>query len=135
MNTSSVEAWVCTYDNIWTFNTRIDTWKALMYKFFDMGDDTNMNTPWKFGAYITSIWTSLIWMKDNFLLMVFNDGCIGQSEPATTNALVGRSVHWMGCIFHSAPNGVHHSPFLFATNHCAFLFLGSWPFSLWTWFT
>jgi hypothetical protein len=23
----------------------------------------------------------------------------GQSEPAATNAPVGRSVHWMGCIF------------------------------------
>jgi hypothetical protein len=23
----------------------------------------------------------------------------GQNEPATTNAAVGRSVHWMGCIF------------------------------------
>jgi len=23
----------------------------------------------------------------------------GQSEPAPTNAPVGRSVHWMGCVF------------------------------------
>ncbi len=24
---------------------------------------------------------------------------VGQSEPAATNAPVGRSVHWMGCVF------------------------------------
>ncbi len=51
----------------------------------------------------------------------------GQSEPAATNAPVGRSVHWMGCIFHSALDGVHLSPFLFAADHCTFFF-GSWPF-------
>ncbi len=26
-------------------------------------------------------------------------GAIGQNEPAATNAPVGRSVHWMGCVF------------------------------------
>ncbi len=30
-----------------------------------------------------------------------------------------------GCLafFHSAPDGVHHSPFLFAADHCTFFFL------------
>ncbi len=34
-----------------------------------------------------------------------------------------------GCLafFHSAPDGVHDSPFLFAANHCTFFF-GSWSF-------
>jgi hypothetical protein len=34
-----------------------------------------------------------------------------------------------GCLafFHSAPDGVHDSPFLFAADHCTFFF-GSWSF-------
>ncbi len=37
----------------------------------------------------------------------------------------------IGCLafFHSAPNGVHDSPFLFAADHCTFFF-GSWLFFL-----
>jgi hypothetical protein len=35
-----------------------------------------------------------------------------------------------GCLafFHSAPDGVHDSPFLFAADHCTFFFFGSWSF-------
>jgi hypothetical protein len=53
-------------------------------------------------------------------------GSWGESEPAATNAPVGRSVHWMGCDFHSVPDGVHRSPFpfVFAADHCTFSFFG-----------
>jgi hypothetical protein len=46
---------------------------------------------------------------------------MSQSEPEATNAPLGRSIHWMGCVFHSALDGVHHSPFLFAADHCTFI--------------
>jgi hypothetical protein len=46
----------------------------------------------------------------------------GQSEPAATNAAAGRSVHWMGCFFHSAKDGVYHSPFLFIAKHVLLFF-------------
>jgi hypothetical protein len=40
------------------------------------------------------------------------------------------STGW-AAFFHSAPYGVHHSPFLFALDRCIFIFLfGSWPFFL-----
>ncbi len=37
------------------------------------------------------------------------------------------STGWVA-FFHSAPDGVHLSPFLFAADHCTFSFFGSWPF-------
>ncbi len=48
----------------------------------------------------------------------------GQTEPAATNAPVGSSVHWMGCDFSFDVRWVHHSPFLFAADHCSFVFGG-----------
>jgi hypothetical protein len=36
--------------------------------------------------------------------------------------LVALSTGW-ATFFHSAQDGVHHSPFFFATNHCTFLFI------------
>jgi hypothetical protein len=36
------------------------------------------------------------------------------------------STGWVA-FFHSAPDGVHLNPFLFAADHCT-LFFGSWPF-------
>ncbi len=37
--------------------------------------------------------------------------------------------------FHLSPDGVHHSPFLFAVDHCILMliYLFFWPFFLWTW--
>ncbi len=62
--------------------------------------------------------------------MGYQDETEGQSEPAATNALVGRSVHWMGHVFHSTLDGVHHSPFLFVIDHCIFFCLIIGHFSL-----
>jgi hypothetical protein len=45
--------------------------------------------------------------------------------------LVVLSIGW-AAFFHLAPDGVHHSPFLFADDHCIFIFFGSWPFFPWT---
>jgi hypothetical protein len=46
----------------------------------------------------------------------------GQSEPAATNAPVGRSIHWMGCIFSFDIGWVHHRPFPFDVDHYFFFF-------------
>jgi hypothetical protein len=46
----------------------------------------------------------------------------GQSEPAATSATVGRSVNWMAAFFHSTSDEAHHSPFLFAADHCTLFF-------------
>jgi hypothetical protein len=47
-------------------------------------------------------------------------GFWGQSEPAATNAqLAVLSIGW-AAFFHSAQDGVHHSPFFFASDHCTF---------------
>jgi len=48
---------------------------------------------------------------------------MGQSEPTSTNAPIGRSIHQMGYIFHLTLDGVHHSPFLLTIDDCTF-FLG-----------
>jgi hypothetical protein len=54
----------------------------------------------------------------------------GQSEPAATNAPVGRSVHWMGCIFSfGAGWGSSQSIFFLLLITVLFLFFFySWPF-------
>jgi hypothetical protein len=42
------------------------------------------------------------------------------------------STGW-AAFFHSALDGVHHSPFLFVVEHCIFfLIFGSWLFFPWT---
>jgi hypothetical protein len=51
----------------------------------------------------------------------------GQSEPAATNAPVGRSVHWKGCIF-SFGAGWGSSHFFLLLITVLFFFCGSWPF-------
>ncbi len=60
----------------------------------------------------------------------------GQSEPAATNAPVGRSVHWMGCSFSfGARWGSSQSISFCCWPLCLFFsfFFGSWPFFPWTW--
>ncbi len=65
--------------------------------------------------------------------------CLGRSQPFRVNQqppMHQLAVLSSGCLvfFHSAPDGVHRSPFLFATDHCTFflffLFFCSWPFFL-----
>jgi hypothetical protein len=49
----------------------------------------------------------------------------GQSEPAATNTPVGRSVHWMSCVFLSFDIiWVHHSSFLLAADHYIIIIFG-----------
>jgi hypothetical protein len=61
------------------------------------------------------------------------DGClwarVNQQPPMHQLAVL--STGWVA-FFHSAPNGVHHSLFLFPTNHCTFFsfFFGFWLFFL-----
>ncbi len=48
---------------------------------------------------------------------------MGQNQLSTTNAPVGRSVHWMGCIFFIRHQmGFITIPFVLATDHCIYLF-------------
>ncbi len=53
----------------------------------------------------------------------------GQTEPAATNAPVGRSVHWMGSVFSFGAGRSSSQSIFFPADHCTFfLFFGSWPF-------
>jgi len=63
-------------------------------------------------------------------------GRVNQQPPMHQLAVL--FTEW-AAFFHSAPDGVHHSPFLFAAHHYNFLFyfvcvcVCSWAFFPWTW--
>jgi hypothetical protein len=48
---------------------------------------------------------------------------MGQSEPAATNAPVGRSVHWMGCLFSFGARLGSSQSISFSADHCTFHFI------------
>ncbi len=53
---------------------------------------------------------------------------VGQSEPAATNAPVGRSVHWMPCIFSFGAGWGSWQSISFCCWPLYFFFFGSWSF-------
>ncbi len=57
---------------------------------------------------------------------------LGQNEPvAKRNALVGCSVHWMGCVFSFDARWGSYNPFLFYADHyICFLILGRFPLGI-----
>jgi hypothetical protein len=60
----------------------------------------------------------------------FWGGRVNQQPPMPQLAVL--STGWVA-FFHSVPDGVHHSRFLFAADHCTFFclfFICSWPFFL-----
>ncbi len=52
----------------------------------------------------------------------------GQSKPTTTTAPVGRSVHWMGCIFSFSAGWGSSQSISYCCWPLYFFFFGSWPF-------
>jgi hypothetical protein len=69
-----------------------------------------------FGFYVCHVEISQITVPLATLLA-------GKSELITTNALIGRSIHWKGCIFSFGAKWGSSLCISFFANHCNFYFL------------
>jgi hypothetical protein len=67
--------------------------------------------------FLDQLWMELnlrLCLSDNLRAMEFEcGGIMAQNELVATNALVGRFIHWMGCVFSFDVRCVHHNPFFF----------------------